>query len=129
GSDVDVRSEAGLGRLFRVGLEIIDAADAVEDVEVELRIVMQETAHFKEVARLDDDERIDGLEVLGLDFGPELRFEFGDNFSGSHNDFQLRRHTPCAESPHTECAVYITLWSASLFPCSFWRKRAAFPSP
>ena len=53
--DFHVRLEAGLGGLLRVGLEVIDAADAVEHVEPQPRIVAQEAADFQQVAGLDDD--------------------------------------------------------------------------
>ena len=78
--DFHVRLEAGLGGFLRVRLEVIDAADAVEHVELQTRSSSQEPAELKQVRRIDDDERIDGLEVLGLDPGAELLFEEGDDF-------------------------------------------------
>ena len=73
--DFQVRLEAGLGDLLRVGLEVIDAADAVEQVELQPRVVAQEAADLDQVGRLDDDERVDGVELLALIAGAELLFE------------------------------------------------------
>src|SRR5579884_667623 len=78
-----VRLEAGLGRLLRVRLQPVDAADAVEQVELRPRVVAQQAAHLDEVRRLDDDERVDGLERL-LDAARKAFFEQGGDVGGGH---------------------------------------------
>jgi len=57
----------GLGRLLRVGLQVIDAADAVEDVEAQPGLIAQNSAHGNEVRRLDHHERIERVGNLAID--------------------------------------------------------------
>ena len=40
--NLEVRLEPGFGRLLGIGLEVIDAADATQQLEAELRLVAQE---------------------------------------------------------------------------------------
>ena len=63
--DFEVRLEAGLGRLLGVGFEIVDAADAVEQVESKARVVRRKRQTSSRSAGVDDHERIDGVELLG----------------------------------------------------------------
>ena len=58
--DFRVRLEPGLGRLLRIGFEVVDAADAIEQLEPQARIVAQEPADLDQVGRFDHDEGVDG---------------------------------------------------------------------
>ncbi len=82
--DLDVRLETGLRCFLRVRLQEIDTADAVEDVELQARIVLEETAYLDQVGGVHDDERIDGVELLGFDAAAELLFENADDVCGGH---------------------------------------------
>src|SRR5262249_7402282 len=72
------------GRLLGVRLEVVHAADAVEDVEAQPGVVAQEAADLRQVRRRHDHERVEGLEVLGLDAVAELLLEDRDDFRGGH---------------------------------------------
>src|SRR5262249_26780432 len=82
--------EAGLRRLLRVRLEVIDAADAREQLELQARIVAQKLADLHQVLRLDHYERVDGVELLGLDAVAEFGFEGLGDVRGGHG----MGHTP-----------------------------------
>src|SRR5262245_425397 len=51
-----VRLEAGLGGFLGVGLEVINAADAIEDAKFEAGIVAEKAADIDDRGGLDDDE-------------------------------------------------------------------------
>src|SRR5262249_15346494 len=63
------------GRLLGVGLQVIDAADAVEHLELQPAVVAQEAADLDQIARLHGDPRVDGVELLFLDLAAELLFQ------------------------------------------------------
>src|SRR5262245_33010129 len=82
--DLEMRFEAGFRRFLRIELEVVHAADAVEDVKAQPRIIPQELANVEKVSRLNDDKGIDGFEILGLDLGTELDFENVCDFRSRH---------------------------------------------
>src|SRR5262249_6621855 len=107
--DVHVRLETGLGRLLGVRLEVIDTADAVEDIEAEPAVIAQETSDLKQVRRRHHDKRVDRREVLCPDLVAELLFEDGDEFCRLHGTSPVAGITPSPASP---------------VPCSSWRRRS-----
>src|SRR5439155_15139000 len=80
-----VRVETGLRRFLGIDFQVIHAADAVQHVETQLRIVTQKPADGEQIGRIDNNERINGVELLGLDPVAELLLEGGDDFGGSHS--------------------------------------------
>jgi hypothetical protein len=70
-----VRIESGFWRFFRIGLEVIDTADAIEKLEFELAIISEKPADFKQVVRIDYYKRINRAGFLGLDFLAEFLLE------------------------------------------------------
>ena len=64
-----------------VGLEVVDARDAIEHVEAELRMIAQSTADHGQIGRVHDDVRIDRVGLLVLDPGAALSVENGDKVS------------------------------------------------
>src|ERR1700722_9704168 len=107
-----VRIKTGLGRFLRIGFEIIDAADAVKQVEPQARVFLQKPADFQQISRGDRQPRIESRQVFGLDAVGEPLFENGDDFSGSHGKSNKR-------------LTFVTPWPARLAPWSLWRKRSA----
>src|SRR5207248_2446782 len=79
-----VRLETGLGSFLRIRLEIVHAADAVEKLEAEARIVSQKPTDFQQILRLDHDKRVESVHFLVLDLAGELEVEKADDIVGFH---------------------------------------------
>src|SRR5262245_35881487 len=75
-----VRLEARLRGFFRVRLQVVDATNTIEHLETQPWIVAEEAADFQQVGGIDDDVRVDGVELLGLDLGTELLFDDLNDF-------------------------------------------------
>jgi hypothetical protein len=97
--DLEVRLEAGLGGLGLVRLEVIDTADAVEDVELQARVVAEKLADRDEVVGRDDDERVDRIRLLVPDPRPELLIQDGDDFGGGHSSSASSGGSPALSVP------------------------------
>ena len=64
-----VRLEVDL--LFGVGLQIIDAADAVQEIEPQIAVVAKKSARFEQGLDRDFDPRVDRLEVVAANARPQ----------------------------------------------------------
>src|SRR5271166_2625183 len=79
-----MRLEAGLGRLLGLGFEVIDSGNAVEDVELQMRIVAQELGDFYEPSWIDYRPWVDCVELFAGNGRAEAFFEEGNDFRGVH---------------------------------------------
>ena len=82
-----------MAHFLRVRFQVIDAADAVEEVELQTAVFFQKAAHLEQVGGIDHGEGIDRLEVLRLDARAELLFEKGDDVGGGHASSPSKRTT------------------------------------
>src|SRR5262245_1112892 len=74
----------GLGDLLRVGLQVVHAGNAIEQVEPQSRVVAEKGADLHEPRRVHRRERVDGIELFAGHCRPESFFECGDNLRGAH---------------------------------------------
>ena len=81
-NDFRVRLPLRLGRLLFVGVQIVDARDAIQIVERERRLVAQIAANLEQAVRRDFDPRIEVLQVRAGDLVAELGFELIDEMLG-----------------------------------------------
>src|SRR5262245_30892032 len=82
--DFHVRLEPGFRRFFGIGFQIVHAADAIEHVESQARIVAQELADRKKIFGSHNDKGILRFEILGLDPWTELLVEYRAYFRSLH---------------------------------------------
>src|ERR1700691_4152552 len=83
-NDFEMRLEAGFGRLLRVRLKVVDAADAIEKVKLQLQVVTQKSADLQEVFGANDHKRVHGVEFLALDLWAKLCLQASDDVGGGH---------------------------------------------
>src|SRR5437763_14017624 len=82
--DFGVRFKAGLRRLLRIRLEIVDAADTVEELEFQPMVAAKKTAYLEQVRRLDHHKWVNGVGLFRFDPAGEFLFQNGDDFGCGH---------------------------------------------
>ena len=158
-NDFQVRLETGLGRFFRVRLQVIDRADAIEQVETQGRLVEMrrnvQTAVRSPASTTTNGSAISSFFVLM--FGPK-RCSRWATISAAVIAFLKRACVPCKKGqgsfvrstrerkrgrasfvrstrravPANEpCPLFriIMPWWGRLFPWWPWQRRFAFPWP
>ena len=73
-----------LAAFFLVGVQIVDARDAIQIVERQGRLIAQIAADFEQAVRRDFDPRIDVLEVRAGDLVAELGLQLIDECGTGH---------------------------------------------
>src|SRR5437016_3171018 len=81
--------ETGLGDFLGIRLQVIDAANAVEDFKAQPGIVAQKAADGDDVGGIDNDKGVDGVELLRLNAVAELLFEDGDDVGSGHGNSEM----------------------------------------
>src|SRR5437660_642867 len=90
-NNLDVRLEPGFRSLFRVRLEVIHAADVDQKLELQPRVVAEESADRGQVGRLDHDERVEGVELDRLDLRAEFLLQGRGDVVWSHKNLLASR--------------------------------------
>src|SRR5712692_2859615 len=81
---LDVRVVTCLWSLFGIRLQIIDPADAIQDLEAQSRVVAQESADREQIPRLDHHIRVNRVGLFSLNAIPELLVQNGNDFGRGH---------------------------------------------
>src|SRR5437899_11176448 len=83
---LQVRLETGLGSFLQVGLEIVHAADAVEKLEAQPRVVSEKIADSQQIGRLDHDKRVVNVRLFCLDLVSEFQIEKANDVAWFHRE-------------------------------------------
>jgi hypothetical protein len=82
--DLRVRLPLRLRRLLLVGVQVINARDAIEIVERQRRFAAQVAAHFQEPIGRHFDPRIDVLKIRAGDLPAKLRLQLVNKRGARH---------------------------------------------